>query len=132
MISADGAWNQVAFGADVTSAIAINIIDTGDVVIPVDTTDTNDVEPDGIGNTNSLNTFVYPNPTRDIVNINADASGIAELTISDITGKTVRQGQITLNNGKSTVNVSDLENGLYIFNVRLESGETSKFNIIKQ
>jgi len=132
VISADGAWNQVAFGADVTSAIAINIIDTGDVVIPVDTTDTNDVEPDGIGNTNSLNTFVYPNPTRDIVNINADASGIAELTISDITGKTVRQGQITLNNGKSTVNVSDLENGLYIFNVRLESGETSKFNIIKQ
>ena len=106
----------------------MNVIDTAEVVIPVDTTG----EPQGIGSTNSLNTFVYPNPTQDIVNINADASGIADLTISDLTGKTVRQGQITLNNGKSTVNVSDLENGLYIFNIRLESGETSKFNIIKQ
>ena len=130
VISADGTWNSVAFGADVTTAIAMNVIDTAEVVIPVDTTDPG--EPQGIGAANGLNTFVYPNPTQDIVNINADASGIADLTISDLTGKTVRQGQITLNNGKSTVNVSDLENGLYIFNIRLESGETSKFNIIKQ
>ena len=132
VISADGAWNSVAFGADITSAISVNLIDTAEVVIPVDTTDTTIIEPGGIGMTNSLNTFVYPNPTRDIVNINADASGIADLTISDITGKVVRQGQITLNSGKSSVNISDLDKGLYIFNVRLETGETSKFNIIKQ
>jgi hypothetical protein len=132
VISADGAWNSVAFGPDITSAIGVKIIDTADVVIPVDTTDTGNVEPDGIGMTNSLNTFVYPNPTRDIVNINADASGIADLTISDITGKVVRQSQITLNNGQSAVNISDLDKGLYFFNVKLETGEVSKFNIIKQ
>ena len=132
VISADGAWNSVAFGPEITSAIGVKIIDTADVVIPVDTTDTGNVEPDGIGMTNSLNTFVYPNPTRDIVNINADASGIADLTISDITGKVVRQSQITLNNGQSAVNISDLDKGLYFFNVKLETGEVSKFNIIKQ
>lgn len=132
VISADGQWNSVAFGADVTTAIGLQIVDTADVVIPVDTTDTSDVEPDGIGTTNSFKTFVYPNPTQDVVNINADASGIADLTISDISGKVVRQGQITLNNGMSTVTVSDLDRGIYIFNVRLETGETSKFNVIKQ
>jgi hypothetical protein len=34
--------------------------------------------------------------------------------------------------GKSDVNLSSLESGMYIFNVTLENGKTAQFNVVKK
>ena len=40
--------------------------------------------------------------------------------------------QINLNGGKSTIDISSLDNGVYIFNVTLENGSTSTFSVVKE
>jgi len=39
---------------------------------------------------------------------------------------------INLVNGKSDVNVANLEAGIYVFNVVLENGKSAQFNVVKK
>ena len=39
---------------------------------------------------------------------------------------------ITLENGSTSVNIAGLASGVYTFNVALETGETSTFNVVKK
>jgi hypothetical protein len=39
---------------------------------------------------------------------------------------------LNLINGKADVNISTLDAGIYIFNVALENGKTSQFNVVKK
>lgn len=57
---------------------------------------------------------VYPNPASDIVNITG-INEISSIIISDITGKIVK-GSI-LNNSKNNLNISNLNNGIYIYQI---------------
>ena len=75
---------------------------------------------------------VYPNPANDVVTISIEASGSANLIVSDVSGKLVFNDKITLVNGQTTVDINSLESGVYIFNVTLETGETSQFNVVKK
>ena len=38
---------------------------------------------------------------------------------------------ITLENGTTSVDISSLESGVYIFNVTMENGESTQFNVVK-
>jgi hypothetical protein len=75
---------------------------------------------------------VYPNPASDVVTISIEASGSANLIVSDVSGKLVFNDKITLVNGQTTIDINSLESGVYIFNVTLETGETSQFNVVKK
>lgn len=74
----------------------------------------------------------YPNPANDVVTVSVAAQGNANLTITDVSGKTAYQGAIDLATGTADVNVSSLETGMYIFNVKFENGQTSQFNVVKR
>lgn len=74
----------------------------------------------------------YPNPANDVVTVSVAAQGNANLTITDVSGKTAYEGAIDLASGKADVNVSALETGMYIFNVKFENGQTSQFNVVKR
>ena len=39
---------------------------------------------------------------------------------------------LTLANGSDKVDISSLEAGVYMFNVALESGQSSSFSVVKQ
>jgi hypothetical protein len=39
---------------------------------------------------------------------------------------------INLVNGKAQINIASLEAGVYVFNVVLEDGKTSQFNVVKR
>jgi hypothetical protein len=82
--------------------------------------------------TNELAGKAYPNPAVDVVTVSVDAEGAANLTVTDVAGKLAFNSAITLVNGKSNVNISSLEAGVYVFNVTLENGQTSQFNVIKK
>ena len=81
------------------------------------------------------NAYVAPNPMQDEMNVyvNVVAKQIANLSIIDITGKTVMQMSVALNAGKNqtTITTSGLSKGVYTLKI---SGDQQLFTqkIIKQ
>ncbi|MCH2229438.1 MAG: T9SS type A sorting domain-containing protein [Crocinitomicaceae bacterium] len=76
--------------------------------------------------------MAFPNPAIDVVTISIEAIGSANVTVTDVTGKLALTETVTLTNGNAKMNISSLEAGVYVFNVELENGETSQFNVIKK
>jgi hypothetical protein len=76
----------------------------------------------GTKNSDLQNNFsLYPNPTKDILNINTKANiWINQLIIFDINGK-----QVQLSNDQTTVDVSKLNPGLYFIKIKTDAGESS-------
>jgi len=86
----------------------------------------------GIDEQNTVSGIAYPNPANESVTVSIESTGNADLTISDVSGKIVHTGSLNLINGKADVNISTLDSGIYIFNVELENGKTSQFNVVKK
>jgi len=74
----------------------------------------------------TYNIFAYPNPAQNQITIKAENIKINKIEIFDITGKIVKQ--LSINNEKLTIDISDLQNGDYF--VKINNAETIKF--IKQ
>jgi hypothetical protein len=113
----DGTWYATGFGVDVPSAVGIKVMSSAGI---------------GISEINTVNGSAYPNPTSDDLTISVEGEGVANVTVTDISGKIAATSVISLVNGKANFNVSALEVGMYIFNVVLENGKTSQFNVVKK
>jgi hypothetical protein len=113
----DGTRFAVGFGSDLPSALGVALVDANNV---------------GIAETNSVEGIAYPNPANDKVTVSIEGEGVAALNVTDISGKTVMTNMLNLVAGKSDVNLSSLESGMYIFNVTLENGKTAQFNVVKK
>jgi hypothetical protein len=113
----DGTWYATGFGVDVPSAVGIKVMSSAGI---------------GINEINTVNGSAYPNPTSDDLTISIEGEGVATVTVTDISGKIAASSVISLVNGKANFNVSNLEVGMYIFNVVLENGKTSQFNVVKK
>ena len=75
------------------------------------------------------NLTLYPNPTTDFVRIDGiDENNCSEISIFDLTGRLVRKYPYC-----NELNVSDLQNGIYLLRVTVEDGAcmTSKLLISK-
>jgi hypothetical protein len=72
---------------------------------------------------NTINTKVYPNPAKDVLNIAVEGDN-AEVVISTLDGKIV----LVENNKK--INVSDLTAGMYIYKVKVD-GKIATGNFVK-
>lgn len=65
---------------------------------------------------------VYPNPVKDVLNINADDfSGEVSIEIIDINGREVYSQKINNLNGLNTINLSALSSGVYVLKLQGES-----------
>lgn len=75
---------------------------------------------------------VYPNPAKETVTISIKGfKGDAQMTVTDVAGKVVIKRDVTTDEaGKVKVNMNDLNNGMYIFNLKLADGTVSKFNVV--
>ncbi len=73
------------------------------------------------------NISIYPNPAKDLLTIQA-GSDINAVTIYDLQGKTIHS--IDSNSEKVSINISDLNNGVYFLKITTEKGEEVK-KIIK-
>ncbi len=74
----------------------------------------------------AVNLFsVYPNPSNDVVNINANGSTMTSAEIVDINGRIVKT--VILNGvSEATINVADLASGVYMLNVSTENGKLTR------
>lgn len=79
-------------------------------------------------NNNNLDVLVYPNPVKNILNIqNPENLSFDKITITDLTGKKVLE-QKTISNA---VNVEKLQSGMYLLQITSE-GKNSVTKFIKQ
>ena len=82
----------------------------------------------GVSDMNSFAFTYYPNPVKDVLNIDAKKP-IENITVYNLTGQAVMQN-LKAENGQ--VNMSGLTPGVYIFRVMLQGGQVETFKIIKK
>lgn len=75
---------------------------------------------------NKKSVSVYPNPFTDVLNI-SDVKGVKSISVNDISGREVK----TLAPA-TEVNLSNLNTGLYIVNLKMEDGSVKSFKAIKK
>jgi hypothetical protein len=113
----DAAYFAAGFGPDVPSSIAVRVFDANNI---------------GLTESKTIDGVAYPNPATDKVTVSVNGEGVANLSVTDISGKKVGTHVLNLINGSADVSIENLEAGLYIFNVVLENGKTSQFNVVKR
>lgn len=116
-VHVDGEWYSGGWASVSAPSMSLNIFDPAEL---------------GLGDNGTIEGNAFPNPANDKVTVTLNAEGAAQLTVSDVTGKVALSTPITLNNGSASVDVSGLASGVYTFNVALESGATSTFNVVKK
>ena len=113
VVENSGTWYLTGFGPDVTSGVSVELTTN----LSLEDNTMNDIK-------------AYPNPAT--TNINIPLSGVqgnGNINILDITGKLVQSLNVNVNN-MITLDVSELSNGTYTFNLVLEDGKSSKFNVV--
>lgn len=86
----------------------------------------------GIMENNAVTGRAFPNPTNDNITISLNEKINGSIIVSDLTGKIVFNNTLSLTKGQSTINMSNLQSGMYIINVTLENGKTHQFNVVKK
>ena len=78
----------------------------------------------------NLDIIMYPNPSNSIVTFNSTEERINKITIVSLDGKQVIN-QLVNNLNEFQLNVSVLENGIYIVSVETKEGKTHTQKLIK-
>jgi len=111
-----GTWFWAGFGTDVVSAIGVKMV-------PVEV---------GMNDLDRVEVTPYPNPTSSTITIPlAGQSGAATLEVFDLAGVKVAERRVSVaNNGLLTMDVSDIANGAYLFNMNFENGKHASFRVV--
>ncbi len=74
----------------------------------------------------------YPNPAVSVLNIPVgNLDGAASLEIVDVTGRTVKNENVNINGTQTlSVDVTNIPNGTYLFNMNFENGKSSTFRVV--
>ncbi len=88
---------------------------------------------DSISENNFENMFVYPNPVKDILNIQNVYSN-STISLSDILGKNYEINIINdFENNRLSLNMSNLEKGIYFIRIQdINTGQLKTLRLIKQ
>lgn len=76
-------------------------------------------------NENAISATVYPNPTSDVLNIKS-SEGIASVTITSMDGKVVASANT------SSIAVSELNAGMYLYTATTVTGKIANGNFVKK
>ena len=90
-------------------------------------------DPLSISENNFENMFVYPNPVKDILNIQNVYSN-STISLSDILGKNYEINIINdFENNRLSLNISNLETGIYFIRIQdINTGQLKTLRLIKQ
>lgn len=73
-------------------------------------------EPVGVNEVNTTNQIsIYPNPANEVITVNISNESLSRIEIYDITGKLVLSQ--TVRQKKTTIDIKDLNSGMYLMNV---------------
>ncbi len=80
-------------------------------------------------NSSEITTEIFPNPSKDIININRSSSDKINVQIIDILGQTVLSQTITSN--QSQLCISDLKDGLYFLQLVQDGNVINQIKFVK-
>ena len=89
----------------------------------------NDSVPNTINVNTSNKVSIYPNPVKDVINVSVSNHKIRTLMIYSIDGMLI--SELNSNSTLVSYNVSDLQKGVYIISLKLETGEILNQKFIK-
>jgi hypothetical protein len=78
--------------------------------------------------TNINDVIIYPNPTNNLVNLNSFET-ISRIQVIDLTGKVIINS--IPNNNKTTIDLTEFPNGIYLLNITVNCQQLHK-KIIKE
>lgn len=80
--------------------------------------------------TAAKNSSVYPNPAKDVLNIEVNATCLhPEVTITDVTGKVIRK--YDLHAGQNTIDIHDIARGVYVARISNDGITVDQQKIVK-
>ncbi len=104
--------------------VAIFGSNNADSTITVDNVVINGSETAGVNENVLSNLSVFPNPSKDVVNVTVDAL-VNAITVTDLNGRTVKTAKFD-GVSEAQVNVSDLSAGIYMMTIASDKGTTTK------
>lgn len=110
-------WYGAGFGADLTPAFGIRAIDATTV---------------SVQNLLNLEGKAYPNPTNDVVKMIIPLDGKATVAVTDLSGRTVANREVNFMGNQASIDLAELQSGMYVINVEYNNGSKSAFNVIKK
>lgn len=82
-------------------------------------------DPASVSDISQVQVAIYPNPTSDLVYIQAEAE-ITKIILSDLSGKLIKDNELN-----TVVKLTDLPNGIYLLSISTTQGSITK-RIVKQ
>lgn len=116
-VHVDGTWYTGGWTGSSAPSMTLHVFDSADL---------------GLSDVTTLEAKAFPNPANDVVTISINTTGAAVLTVTDVAGKVAMTDDITFESNVAKVNVDGLAPGVYVFNVALENGLSSQFNVVKK
>lgn len=84
----------------------------------------------GVNEATVTTASVYPNPAVDVLNFKLEGADASSVTIFSLDGKVLISQSVNGSNG--SVNVSELNTGMYIYQIATVNGETVKSTFVKK
>ena len=114
LVENSGTWYATGFGTEVTAGVSVELSTN----LGLEQSENVDITP-------------FPNPATNSITIPLNGiNSSATLNIVDVTGKTISVKNINNAAGNIEIDVTDIANGNYVFNLLFANGETSKFNVV--
>lgn len=113
-IESNGTYNIGGFVSGAVPSLAVTVFDAAEMNV----------------NENVLETASFPNPAKDVVTVKVNTNGNAVLTITDLSGRVVSTGDVTISNGQFTTNVSEMNAGTYLFSLDYANAKKSQFKVV--
>src|SRR5690625_1670434 len=132
-------WIEVESTGIAWEATGVNTLGSGLAFLNDSVSDWTDGGPDdlvyslvcedlGVADLSSFDFAYYPNPVKDVLNINSQKA-VQSVEVYNLTGQRVMSESI-VNQGQ--IDVSKLTTGTYVFRVTLEDGQVETFKIVKK
>lgn len=118
----DGTYYAMGFGSEKMPAMALGICDG--------TTHFNCLA--GLEEKSEVSIKAFPNPSNGNLFLSADSQGLAEIIITDLTGRTVLSDKTYLKNGSTVIDTKDLMGGIYVLSLQMNDGKTAQVNFVKE
>lgn len=133
-LTASGADTYLWNTGETTASITVNpeeettysVVGTTDSGCSNEASITVYVEPDALDENDSNSVMIYPNPTKDVVNIVCD--NMKNITLYSMTGQLV--GYKDVNDNSTTLNMQDYPQSVYILMILKNDGTTIRKNIV--
>ena len=115
-IKAADDFNPVGFGADYVPGVTVSFVGAAQVSLKEEKL--------------NISMNVYPSPATQVVNVDFNEYDVNHVELINLTGQTVTNQSIQTGASNTTLDVSGVENGVYIVRVTLENQLTKTMRVV--